>query len=193
MNAIRAAFAILLLLSCSCAQATDTYKDYQRAFDVAYSEYKAAYQELNKTVEHCSLGKRTDIDFNAVAKKIPRGLTKLQLSAALYLMRKLHFDMCEHNALGNYMQKAHSLKSLLDLLEAKKIILSTGKKIEDIRKLLISREQTIFFVPDTYLSLLANYQSMSAQDRSKIESIAELKSDYNLVSLLNALEQRAAK
>ena len=193
MSAIRAAFAILLLLCGSCARASDNHQNYQRAFDVAYSEYKSAYHELNKTVENCSLQKRADIDFDSVAKEIPSDLTKPQLSAALYFMKKYHSDMCERNAIGNYMQKAHGLNSLINLLESKKIKISARDKIGDIRKLLFSREKTIFFVPDSYLSLLANYQSISAQDRSKIESIAELQSDYNLVKLLNALERRGAK
>ncbi len=186
MNVSRLLFLFFIFVQYGQA-AAEEYD--QNALSSLYIEYQESYKILNETIEKCSVRKNVNYNYTKISSEIPSGLSKEQLAAALFLMKKQHSDKCSSCAVGNYLPKAAEIKQVIKTINNEKLELKTSIDLNLILSEIEEAETLLFSTPPSYFKLLSDYQSISLAARNKIESIDELKSNYNLVRLLDALEQ----
>ncbi len=190
MNATKLSVIFLICTLFGQANAGDGVDYYENAFLNLYSEYQVAYEALNKQVEKCSLRMGHDYDFGSVVKKIPTGLSKQQLNSALLLLKKKHSDKCVSGAVGVYVSKASDLKYVIKVAQNGKINIESSAKFKSILMKIDKTEELLFSVPDSYFKMLSQYQSISKDAQHKLESIEELQSNYNILNLIEALQEQ---
>jgi len=162
---------------------------YENAFVNLYQEYELAYEALNKQIEKCSLRMKRGDDFSSAVKKIPAGLSKPQLNAAVLLLKKQHSDKCNSGAVGVYVAKASDLEHVIKTAQDRKITIKSGAAFKPILLKTDAVEQLLFSTSDSYFDMLSQYQSISKTAQHKLESIEELQSNYNMLDLMDALEE----
>jgi len=188
---IASRFLLLLFIAVQYNQvaANGTKDFYQSALSTLYKEYLESFKILNETVDKCSIRKNLDYNYSKLASKIPSGLSKKQLAAALLIMKKQHGDKCSSSAIGNYLPKAAEIKQVIKTIHSEKLELKTSIDLNKVLDEIEEIESLLFSTPPSYFKLLSDYQSISPGSRKIIESIDELKSNYNLVRLLESMEQ----
>ncbi len=190
MNATKSLVIFLICILFGQANADDDMAYYESAFLNLYSEYQIAYETLNKQVNNCSLRTERDYDFDSVVKKIPAGLSKQQLNSALFLLKKKHSDKCISGAVGAYISKASDLKYVIKIAQNEKINIESGAKLKSILMKIDNTKELLFSLPDSYFKILSQYQSISKTAQHKLESIEELQSNYNILDLIEALQEQ---
>jgi len=190
MNAIKLLVVLLVCTLFAQVNYADEGVDYyENAFLDLHLGYELAYEALNKQIEKCSLRPEFRYDFGPVVKKIPMGLSKQQLNSSVFLLKKQYSDQCNSGAIGVYMSKASDLKYVIKIAQDEKINIKSSVKFESILVKIDAMEQLLFSTPDSYFKMLAQYQSISETNRHKLESIDGLQSNYNLLDLVEALEE----
>jgi len=187
--------SLVILLVCALfaqASADDGVDYYENAFLNLYLEYQLAYEALNQQIEKCSLRTESGDDFGPVVKKIPTGLSEQQLNSAVLLLKKQHSDKCNSSAVGMYVSKASDLKHVIKTAQDEKINLKSGAIFELILTKIDATEKLLFSTPRSYFKMLSQYQSISKTARDKLESIEKLQSNYNMLDLMDALQESYA-
>ena len=185
--------SIILVLMCVLTVQVGANEDsnyYENAFLNLQSEYKIAYDKLNAQVEKCSLHKKFDYNYGSIVGKIPKGLIKEQLNAALFLLKKQHNDTCISSEVGVYVSKAWDLRKIIKSAQYKNLKIRSGASFEKILEKISETESMLFSAPSSYFDLLSRYQSISAENRQQLESIEELQSNYNMVNMIEALQKK---
>ena len=190
MSVIRAICFLLLYAVIVQAIASEDVSYYEKAFSNLYLEYQSTYEKLNDQVEKCSLRSEFDYDFGSIVEKIPKGLSKNQLNAALFLLKKQHSDDCNASAVGMYISKASDLKHVIETAQKENINMESSDRFKSILAKIKETEELLFSVPASYFQMLSQYQSISKTDRQKLVSIEELRSNYNMVRLMEALQKK---
>lgn len=170
--------------------ATEDSKYYENAFLNLQAEYKIAYKNLNAKMEKCSLHKKFDYNYGSIVSKIPKGLIKEQLNAALFLLKKQHSDICISSEVGLYVSKAWDFREIIKSAKYKNLKFKSGATYEKILSEISETESMLFYEPDSYFDLLSKYQSISVEKRRQLESIEELQSNYNMVNMSEALHKK---
>lgn len=189
MNVIKSIIFLLLYALINQAGANENVNNYENAYSKLYLEYQNAHEMLNKKVEKCSLKTAFNYNFDSLVDKIPKGLSKQQLNAALYILKKMHGDKCTSSAVGIYVSKASDLKRVIKIVQREKINIKSSDSFKLTLTKINETEELLFYTPASYFQLLSQYQSISAADRKKLESIKELQSNYNMVKLVEALQK----
>ncbi len=190
MNAIKLLVTLLVCTLFAQANADDDMDYYENAFLNLYLEYQLAYEALNQQIEKCSL--RTKLgsdDFSSVVKEIPAGLSRQQLSAALFLLEKQYSNQCNSSAVGVYVSKASDLENVIKIARDEKINLKSSAIFESVLMKIDATEKLLFSTPRSYFKMLSQYQSISKTARHKLESIEKLQSDYNMLDLMEVLQE----
>lgn len=167
---------------------SDEKLDYDVLIAALEADYEQAYAQLNAKIEACSDAKNTPQDFAALARQIPKDISRKQLNAALFLLKKRYHDECASPAVGVYVVKAQDIKRLNARVLENNIQLQAADKLQAMLAKVDETEQTLFHVPEAYFEVVADYYTLSKDAREKLESIEGLRSNYNLVKLLDAYQ-----
>jgi len=189
MNVINLLVVFLACILFAQVNADDNVDYYENAFVNLYQEYELAYEALNKQIEECDFQSKPGYDFDSVVKIMPPGLSKQQLNAAVFLLEKKYSDKCNSGAVGVYVAKASDLEHVIKTARDKKITIKSEAAFKPILLKIDAMEQLLFSTPDSYFDMLSYYQSISKTARHKLESIKELQSNYNILDLMDALQE----
>jgi len=189
MNAIKTTLALLVWALPSFALADKSSHHYDIAFSALYAEFNDAYALLDTKIKACSSAEYTDHDFNSVMQNIPKDISSEQLNAALFLLKKRYNDRCASDAVGYYVVKAANIKRLNRTLQEEKIKIKSNDTLNSVLEKINETEQLLFHAPASYFELLWQYQSISENNRKKLESIEELQSNYSMIKLLDEFEK----
>lgn len=189
MNVYRKILLFCLLVLISQTYAFGANEHYLSAISNLNSEYQSVYKLLNDTIEKCSVRQGINLDYTLIAKKIPTKLSKRQLKAALLTMKNQFDTKCISGSVGLYLIKAAEIKQVEEIILNKKSELIALNNFNLVLDEINETKKLLFSKPPSYFEVLADYQSISQIQRQKIESIKELKSNYNLVKLLDALDK----
>ena len=79
---------------------------------------------------------------------------------------------------------------VIETAQKENINMESSDRFKSILAKIKETEELLFSVPASYFQMLSQYQSISKTDRQKLVSIEELRSNYNMVRLMEALQKK---